>query len=196
MTGMRVIGGRWRSRRLVQPRTGETRPIPDRVKEAIFDILGSHYGWSGGLPPLSVADVFAGSGSLGLEALSRGAVSCCFFERNREALLALRRNIASLGADAVATVILRNAWTHAIADEAGRPFGLVLLDPPYRDSQDTSEAGAVCQYLRRLASSIAATPLVVLHHRASGRFGTSLAGGWRVIKHRTFGTNGLSFLSR
>lgn len=196
MAGMRIIGGRWRSRKIVQPPTKETRPIPDRVKEAIFNMLGSHYGCPGVLPPLSVADVFAGSGALGLEALSRGAVSCSFFERNREALATLRKNIASLGAEPLASIKVRNAWTHAVSDEAGGPFGLIFLDPPYRDSHDTSETGAVCLYLGRLATSDAVTPLVVLHHRASDRYPTNLTGGWRAIKHRTFGTNGLSLMSR
>jgi len=193
---MRIIGGRWRSRRLAQPRTTQTRPIPDRVKEALFSMLGSHYGCPSALPAIPVADVFAGSGSLGLEALSRGAVSCCFYERNREALKALRENIASLDAGAVATVITRNAWIHAVSDDADQSFGLVFLDPPYRDSRDTSETGAVCQYLRRLADAGRSTPLVVLHHQASERFGAVLADGWHLIKHRIFGTNALSFLLR
>ncbi len=196
MAGMRIIGGQWRSRRLRQPRTTKTRPIPDRVKEAIFSILGSHYACPGALPPLSVADVFAGSGSLGLEALSRGAASCSFFERNREALIALRWNIDSLGADNLASIVVRDAWTHAVSDKAGRPFGLVFLDPPYCDLHDTSETGPVSRYLRRLATADVPTPLVVLHHHASDRFQPDLAGGWRVIKHRTYGSNGLSFLSR
>jgi 16S rRNA (guanine966-N2)-methyltransferase len=160
----------------------------------MFSMLGSYYGCPGALPPISVADVFAGSGSLGLEALSRGAVSCCFFERNREALKTLRRNIASLDAESVATVNTSNAWMHAVSDDSGRPFGLVFLDPPYRDSKDTSETGAVCRYLRRLGLPEGTTPLVVLHHEVSERFGSPLGDGWRLIKHRTFGTNALSFL--
>jgi len=194
--GMRIIGGRWRSRRLAQPPTTRTRPIPDRVKEALFSMLGSHYGCPGALPALSVADVFAGSGSLGLEALSRGAVSCCFYERDREALKALHRNIASLEADTVSSVNTRNAWIHAVSDDSGQAFGLVFLDPPYRDSEDTSETGAVCQYLRRLALMGGATPLVVLHHHESGCFSGVPASGWHLIKHRIFGTNALSFLLR
>src|SRR3989304_6946937 len=102
---MRIIGGQWRSRRLLRPETDSTRPMPDRVKQAIFDMLGSRYDDPGALPPLLVADVFAGGGSMGLEALSRGAAFCSFFERDRQALEALCSNIESLGAGQESRVV-------------------------------------------------------------------------------------------
>jgi 16S rRNA (guanine966-N2)-methyltransferase len=166
------------------------------VKEAIFNMLAAHYTTPAELPPISVADVFAGSGSLGLEALSRGAASCCFFERGRQALTTLRRNIAALQAESLATLVARDAWTSAVADPGGRPFDLILLDPPYRDSDDTSDSGPVAQYLRRLDLDRPQRPLIVLHHRASKVDRPHWPPGWRTIKHRTFGTNAVSFITR
>src|SRR3972149_2479777 len=107
---MRIIGGTWRSRRLLRPETDSTRPMPDRVKQTIFDMLGSRYDCPGALPPLLVADVFAGGGSMGWEALSRGAAFCGFFERAREALDALRRNVESLGAGLESSIVSGDAW--------------------------------------------------------------------------------------
>lgn len=193
---MRIIAGQWRSRLLTRPRTGLTRPVPDRVKEAVFSILGSHYGYPGAIPPLRVADVFAGSGSMGLEALSRGAASCCFFERDRVALDALRQNVRALGAGAVASVVTHDAWRAAVADPEGRPFELVFLDPPYRDSEDSSESGAVKRYLLRLGNVADNRPLVVLHHAAKVRFETEDTDMWRLWDRRNYGTHAVSFFLR
>jgi len=193
---MRIIGGKWRSRRLVRPRTSLTRPIPDRVKQALFDMLGSHYDTPGVLPALRVADVFAGSGSMGLEALSRGAESCSFFERGREALSALRRNIETLGASDSATVVAVQAWSCAELDEHGQPFNLVFLDPPYRDSEDTGGSGRVRRYLRRLAESNPHPPLVILHHQAGADFTAAADDPWQILEQRRFGTHRVTFFIR
>ena len=170
--------------------------MPDRVKEAVFSILGSHYDHPGAMPSLRVADVFAGSGSMGLEALSRGAASCCFFERDRVALDALRRNVRVLGAEELATVVTHDAWRASMADPDGRPFELVFLDPPYRDSEDLSESGAVRRYLARLGGVEDNRPLVVLHHAATVRLEMDDIDTWRVWDRRRFGTHAVSFLLR
>ena len=170
--------------------------MPDRVKETVFNILGSRYGCPGALPPLSVADVFSGSGSMGLDSLSRGAASCSFFERDRDALEALRRNLAALDVGEIATVRTGNAWEEAVLDRAGQPFDLVFLDPPYSDSQDTSEAGCVARYLSRLGEGADSKPLVVLHHRAKFRFETVPAPAWQLAESRTFGTHAITLLKR
>lgn len=192
---MRIIGGEWRSRKLLRPKSDATRPMPDRVKEAVFNMLGAHYGCPARLPAIRVADVFAGSGSLGLEALSRGAESCCFFERNGEALAALRDNLDALKAGARATVIRRDAWSAAVLDPAGRPFELVFLDPPYRDSHDATASGAVRRYLGRLAQMCDPAPLAVFHHQATVTFELSEQEAFQVLERRTFGTNAITFLS-
>src|SRR3954467_15650634 len=121
---MRIISGQWRGRRLVAPAGNATRPTSDRVREALFSILGA-------LDGERVLDLFAGSGALGLEALSRGAASATFVERAPAALRVLRDNVADLGASA--EVVAADARAHLRAARAqGAQYDLVFLDPPYR----------------------------------------------------------------
>jgi 16S rRNA (guanine966-N2)-methyltransferase len=120
---MRIIAGRWRGRRLVAPAGIGTRPTAERLRQATFDIL-MHAPW-GGVEGRLVLDLFAGTGALGLEALSRGAARASFFETDRGALAALRANIASCGAEAAVHP------TDAARPPAGPVAGLVFLDPPY-----------------------------------------------------------------
>jgi 16S rRNA (guanine966-N2)-methyltransferase len=125
---MRIVGGRWRGRSIKAPSGTLTRPTTDRVREAIFSAIESRL--SGGFEGVAVLDAFAGSGALGLEALSRGASSATFVERDRKALESLRANIASLGAAESAKVVAGDVFT--LAERGiGVPFALILLDPPY-----------------------------------------------------------------
>lgn len=170
--------------------------MPDRVREAMFASLGAHYDTLGALPELQVADVFAGGGSLGLEALSRGAAFCWFFERDRVAVDALHANIQALGAEAKSEVIIRDAWNAAVTTPEGRPFDLILLDPPYQDSDDSSAHGRVRHYLARLAEHADNHALVVLHHQKSTQYSLPAGDPWRIVDQRTFGSNSLTlFLS-
>jgi 16S rRNA (guanine966-N2)-methyltransferase len=121
---MRIIAGQWRGRRLVTPRGEATRPTADRVRETLFSMLTSRLG---GFSGLRVADLFAGSGALGLEALSRGAASAVFVERDRDALAALRTNIAALAA-VEADVRAQSVEALGAAPTA---LDLVMMDPPY-----------------------------------------------------------------
>jgi 16S rRNA (guanine966-N2)-methyltransferase len=120
---MRVIAGQWRGRPLVAPKGEATRPTADRTREALFSMLASRLGSFEGL---AVADLFAGSGALGIEALSRGAASCLFVEQDRPAIDALKANLAKLGAkaDVRATSVLALGPAPAALD-------LVMMDPPY-----------------------------------------------------------------
>ncbi len=120
---MRIIAGNWRGRPLVAPRGDATRPTADRTREALFSMLTSRVGSFEGL---AVADLFAGSGALGFEALSRGAASCMFVEQDRTALDALRANAEKLGVrpDIRATSVLA-------LGPAPAPLDLILMDPPY-----------------------------------------------------------------
>jgi 16S rRNA (guanine966-N2)-methyltransferase len=120
---MRIVAGQWRGRKLETPAGWQTRPTSDRVREALFSMLASRLG---SFADLRIADLFAGSGALGLEALSRGAAQCTFVERDQQALTALRANIAQL--DAEATVLARSVET---LPPAGQPFDLIVMDPPY-----------------------------------------------------------------
>ena len=170
--------------------------MPDRVKAAVFDMLGSYYDCPGRLPDVDVADVFAGSGSIGLEALSRGAASCCFFERDPVALDALRKNVDALRARPKALIVAGDAWRGAVACAEQRCFGLVFLDPPYADSEDDSEHGAVRRYLQQLDRVVDKKPLTVLHHHRSVQFAQPPGDLWRVVKQRTFGTNTVTFFAQ
>ncbi len=181
---------------MVRPKTLRTRPMPDRVKAAIFSMLGSYYGIPGGLPLLRVADAFAGSGAMGLEALSRGAAACWFFERDRDALQALNRNRQTLAAEDRAAVIVKDAWAAGVLAPDGQPFELILLDPPYRDALDVTECGAVRRFLARVAQREDNRPLIVLHHPAKVRFALPPEDAWRVIDERRFGTNAITLFSR
>jgi len=157
---VRVVGGAWRGRRLAAPAGRATRPTSDLVREAIFDVLGSMAaqmgsrlsgagsatgapGAPGGpevgepgpgpLAGLAVLDLFAGSGALGVEALSRGAVSCMFVERAPVAVRVLRENLTRVGVpDGVAQVRATDYRRALKADAAcGRLYNLVLVDAPY-----------------------------------------------------------------
>ncbi|WP_288991047.1 16S rRNA (guanine(966)-N(2))-methyltransferase RsmD [uncultured Sphingopyxis sp.] len=122
---MRVISGEWRGRKLIAPKNDATRPTADRTRETLFSMLASRLGSFEGL---YVADLFAGSGALGIEALSRGAAHCLFGEQDREAIDALRKNLAALGAAARAEV---RAGSVLALGPAPRSFDLLLLDAPY-----------------------------------------------------------------
>ena len=129
---MRIIAGEWRGRKLGAPVGDATRPTADRTRETLFSMLVSRIG---SFEELSVADLFAGSGALGLEALSRGAASCLFVEQDAAAIRSLRANIAALRAPERCEV---RAGSVLALGPAKAPLDLVLLDPPY-----ASGAGAV-----------------------------------------------------
>ena len=122
---MRIVAGEWKRRQLRAPPGEATRPTADRVRETLFSMLASRLGSFEGL---SVADLFAGSGALGLEALSRGAAHCLFVEQDAAAIRTLRQNIAALRAQGRCDV--RAASVMALGP-AKVPTDLVLLDPPY-----------------------------------------------------------------
>lgn len=121
---MRIIAGTWRGRPLVAPKGDATRPTADRTREALFSMLASRLG---SFEELAVADLFAGSGALGLEALSRGAASCLFVEQDRAAIDALKANIARLGATGAEV----RATSALALGPAPKPLDLILMDPPY-----------------------------------------------------------------
>ena len=130
--GMRIVAGEWRRRPLVAPKGDATRPSADRTRETLFSMLASRLGTFEGL---KVADLFAGSGALGLEALSRGAASCLFVEEDAQAIRALRQNVANLRCAPQCDVRVASVFSLGAAKE---PLDLILLDPPYQ-----SGAGSV-----------------------------------------------------
>jgi 16S rRNA (guanine966-N2)-methyltransferase len=124
----RIIGGQWRGRKLVAPPGTDTRPTNARARQAMFDIL-LHAPWAGAdfIRSARVLDVFAGTGAVGLEALSRGAASASLIENARPALAAIAANIAACRAECSARVFPADA----LSPPAGTPHHLVFLDPPY-----------------------------------------------------------------
>ena len=126
---MRVIAGAWRGRRLVAPAGATTRPTADRARQTVFDVLW-HARWAGraAIEGARVLDAFAGSGAMGIEALSRGAAEATFIETDPAALAAIRANLRACRAEARGRVLRADATA---PPAASAPCGLVFLDPPY-----------------------------------------------------------------
>jgi 16S rRNA (guanine966-N2)-methyltransferase len=180
---LRVIAGAQRGRRLVTPAGEATRPTSDRAREALFDLLG-------GVPEgARVLDLFAGSGALGIEALSRGARHAVFVERARPALRALRENLGALGLASRATVLAADALADPAAAEG--PFDLVLADPPWGEALEERvvraaparlQAGGVLAVEHPSARPAPAAPIGLALWKARRYGGTSLALYVRVAE--------------
>lgn len=179
---MRVIAGRLGGRTLVAPRGLATRPTTDRVREALFSALGP-------LDDARVLDLYAGTGALGIEALSRGAASALFVESARPAVAALRKNLATLALDDVTRVLVEpvaRAVPRLRTDPLG-PFDLVFADPPYDDVDEALAA------LESLAPHLAPGARIVLEHasRRPPRASPILA----TLRTRAYGDTALAFLA-
>ena len=128
---MRIVGGQFKGRVLATPAGRDTRPTSDRAREAVFNIL-AHAPWSPGIASRRVLELFAGSGALGLEAMSRGAAFALFVETDAAARGAIRDNIESLGLFGTTRIHRRDATDLGVKPAGlGEPFDLVFLDPPY-----------------------------------------------------------------
>jgi len=137
---MRIVGGAWRGRRLATPRTEAIRPTSDRLREALFNVLTHAY--DDVVEGARVLDLFAGTGALGFEALSRGASYALLVDDGAEARSVIRTNIEAFGAEGVTRLFRRDATRLGPAGPAGR-FSLVFCDPPYgRDLAPSALAGA------------------------------------------------------
>ena len=135
---MRIIAGEWRGRKLVAPQGMSTRPTADRTRETLFSMLTSRLG---SFEDFRVADLYAGSGALGLEALSRGAAHATFVETDRVALKAIEANISAFEAASRAAVRSMSAENLP----KNHPFDLVFADPPYQPGSGTAVAAAVAR---------------------------------------------------
>ena len=127
---MRIVSGSLRGRPIRAPAGEDTRPTSDRARQAVFNIL-EHAPWSDGVGGARVIDLFAGSGAMGLEALSRGAASCLFVESAEPACAAIRANIDAFGLGGRARLLKRNATALGSRPPGEAPFNLAFLDPPY-----------------------------------------------------------------
>jgi 16S rRNA (guanine966-N2)-methyltransferase len=138
---MRVIAGAWRGKRLVAPTGTATRPTADRARQTVFDVLW-HARWAGRgvIEGARVLDAFAGSGAMGIEALSRGAAEATFLETDAAALAAIRANLRACRAEPRGRVLRVDATA---PPPASAPCGLVFLDPPYGKGMVTAALGAL-----------------------------------------------------
>lgn len=173
---MRVVAGRYKGRRLYAPPGRDTRPTADRVRESLFQLLGP-------LDGLRVLDLFAGSGALAIEALSRGAAHAVLVDNDPKALAVARRNLDAVGA--TADLHRRDALAF-LRDYAGDPFDLVLLDPPY--SSGGRLAGGLADRLPHVLSDDARI-VTESDKRAPLTLGLPLVderiyGGTRIAIHR------------
>ena len=166
---MRVVSGELRGRRIESPAGDATRPTTDKVREAVFNALGS----LGALDDVTVLDLFAGTGAMGIEALSRGATHCTFVENGRDALAVLRRNIDSLGLAGRSSVVAADARTAC----RGR-WDLVIADPPYGEV----DWAAILQGLDcELAVVESGSPI-------------GAVTGWETVREKRYGRTHVAFL--
>jgi len=172
---VRIIAGSHKGTRIFAPKGMETRPTGDRVREAAFNLLGP-----GATEEATVLDLFAGSGAMGLEALSRGAAQATFVESDREACRTINRNLDKLGLDN-ATVLCQDALTALRSDvRAGARYDLVFVDPPYR--RFSSLQNALIEHLPELLApggtlivetAAGEEPELPLTKRTSRRYGSA-----------------------
>ncbi len=174
---MRVVAGELRGRRIEAPPGNDTRPTTDKVREAVFNALGS----LDLVRDARVADLWAGSGALGIEALSRGAAHCTFVERDRTALRVLKDNLEHLGLGAVTRVVAGDAAAHAKTLDVD----LVLADPPYGFDGWLDVLKAVTA---PFVVAEAAQPL--------DRIDGLEEAGWRATRAKRYGRSWVTFLER
>jgi 16S rRNA (guanine(966)-N(2))-methyltransferase RsmD len=181
---MRIISGTSKGRKLVTPRSQSLRPTSDRVKESMFNILQDD------IVGKVVLDLFAGTGNLGIEALSRGAKKTIFVEKGRQALRLIERNLTQFGLEERSEILPKDAnRAIGILNQRGESFDLILMDPPY-------EKGLIQRTLMKLNSypiyhkdSI----LVIEHDRREPL--STVMDGWNLIRQRRIGDTVISFLT-
>ena len=189
---MRIVAGTWRGRIIDAPKGDWTRPTSDRVREALFSSLASMMGCD--LGEGAVLDAFAGSGALGLEAMSRGASSVAFVENDAAARGVLTANIASLGACAPAARVVAgdafSAATRASAATTG-PFALLLLDPPYRIA-----SAQVAGLVEALAGEGSLTAEVVVVYEHASATAPIAPRGFKIERTRRYGSTSVTIMRR
>jgi len=186
---MRVIAGSKRGMKLFSPKGGLSRPIIDRVKESLFSVLYKY-----DLPAEAfAADLFCGVGSLGIEALSRGAEFVTFVEKDGLTAAILERNLQKAGLVKESKVITANAWKIGAPAAEDRRYDLVFVDPPYADTADVSSDSALGGLLGILADRIAGGGIVVVRTNKDTKLLANY-GEFDLIERRKWGTMAVGFL--
>ena len=186
--GLRIVGGVHRGRRLAAPAGAAVRPTSDRAREAVFNILSHGDVAAAGLPFAGrpVLDAFAGTGAFGLEALSRGASRAAFIEQGRDALAALRRNIAALGEQDRADIVVADATRPPRAPFAS---AIAFLDPPYG-------SGLAAPALAALAAGGWLLPDALAIVEIAASESLQPPAGFAIVDERVYGAARLVFLRR
>lgn len=181
---MRIVAGRFKGAALAAPKTQDTRPTSDRLRETIFNILA--HGLDVDLEGARVLDLFAGTGALGFEAISRGARHCTFIEEGAEARGIIRRNMEALGLNGAAKIFRRDATRLGSAGTI-EPFDLLFADPPYdkKLGEKALASAAGGSWLKRGA-------LCVLEERASAQI--DVPEGFEELDRRQAGDSQVLFL--
>lgn len=177
---MRIIAGTARGRTIEAPKGRDTRPTLDRVRENLFNIL-QRKTWDA-----KVLDLFAGTGALSLESLSRGAAEAVLVDCDRAAHLCQKQNVQKLGFDGQTRILLMD-WQQALRQLAGEKFDLVFLDPPYAMRDLTGVMAALVPLLAEGAT-------VIVEHEAQVM--PSTADGYEMYDSRKYGYVGVSFFHR
>jgi 16S rRNA (guanine(966)-N(2))-methyltransferase RsmD len=189
---MRIIAGSKRGMNLFSPPGRDSRPITDRVKQSLFDVLQKY-----DLPAgKTVADLFAGIGSLGLEALSRGATFVTFVEHNPKIVPILKRNIEKAGFVEQSKIIRADAFKLALLTDAEHPqYDLAFVDPPYVDSAQTQAGSPLAKLLARLGDCVATGGLVVVRTHQDTILSQTY-GSLKIIERRQWGTMAVTILKK
>ena len=179
MSRLRVISGSAGGLLLKSPKRHELRPTQDRIRQVIFSSLADL------IPGARVLDLYAGTGSIGIEALSRGAAGAVFVEQEREAVDCIRENLRHCRLEGGE---VRQGDALAYLAEPGELFDLIFADPPYDKMRGTLNRQPL---LARMAQRLCANGTIVWEHFAEQQL--EEAGEWDIMRHRTYGETGLTF---
>lgn len=182
---MRVIAGAARGRKLHPPAGNRVRPTADRVKEALFSALASRFG---SFDALDVLDLFAGSGGLGIEALSRGAATALFVDNHQESIALIRKNLQLTGFENSATLTLMDAQKalNRFSDQ-GRVFDIILVDPPYAEKELSERILSLLASLKLLSANGVAV------FETDSRFELSSHESFHLLSRKVYGDTAVSF---
>lgn len=180
---MRVISGKFKYKTLLSPQGNNVRPTTDRIKETIFNILSS----KGKVGAISVLDLFGGSGALGIESLSRGAVKAVFVDKNGDSIKLIRKNLENVGAISDTYEVYKVDYAFALKKLAGQHFDLIFADPPYAAGYEKDIMDSILKY-----DILSRDGVLMIEHDAFNRFDVPEKF---VFDRRLCGVTGVTFLS-